>query len=117
MKCPDCSREFKEPAEWAYNDIWKLADIAYNRATFGCACGVIPQEKVVPLDLVENTEYTSDPICPYCGMAYYSAWEVDFDVCLDGDFNVTCGNCDKDFHVERYVDVTYTTSEINKKVP
>ncbi len=61
-----------------------------------------------------ETEYTSDPICPHCGTAYGDAWETDFGVGLDGDADVTCGHCDKEYHIERCVDVAYTTSEIKK---
>lgn len=51
-------------------------------------------------------EYTDNIVCPYCGGEETDSWEFHED---SGDIN--CGSCHKEFHYERDISVSYTTSK------
>jgi hypothetical protein len=59
-----------------------------------------------------NTTRTQNIICPYCGYEDKDSWEVDFGIGLDGDAEIYCSSCDKDFFVSRVVDVKYSSKKI-----
>lgn len=46
--------------------------------------------------------------CPYCDWEDKDSWEFGED---SGTY--TCGSCEKEFNVERNVEVTYSTSRID----
>ena len=49
------------------------------------------------------------PVCPYCGHIQRDAWEIDFGLGLDGDTDVSCGECGKEFHCRRDVSIYFTS--------
>ncbi len=51
-------------------------------------------------------EHTSEITCPYCG------WEDEDSWALEESGEVTCGECEKKFNVDREVEITYSTSKI-----
>jgi hypothetical protein len=52
-------------------------------------------------------EHTPKPVCPYCGHIDKDAWEIDYGA--NDTAEVTCGVCDVDYKITRYVGITYTT--------
>lgn len=75
--------------------------------TAGSAAGVI------------DTEHRDNPICPYCGHLRKDAWEINFGPGIEGWNEITCGNCEKEYFVERHCTVTYSTRKLpnNPTVP
>ena len=61
--------------------------------------------------------FNADPICPYCGKAYRDAWEIDFHGEMEGSTEITCGGCEREFFVERNVEVTYNTAPLENEEP
>lgn len=57
-------------------------------------------------------DYTTQPICPYCGYETRDAWEIDFGSDMEGDAEINCGKCEKIFFVCRQVTVTYSTLQV-----
>ena len=53
--------------------------------------------------------HTPEPICPYCGKAQSDAWEIDLGPGLEGDGEMECGWCEREFYISRCVAITYTT--------
>jgi len=52
-------------------------------------------------------EYTSEIICPWCGIEYINSWEVETDL---EDWGLQrCENCEHEFYAMRYVTVEYST--------
>lgn len=51
--------------------------------------------------------YEKEIKCPYCDYEFSDSWEYD-----DDTTELTCSSCDKEFNVERNVEVTYCTSRI-----
>lgn len=60
-----------------------------------------------------ETEYTEEPICPYCGNEESDAWEIDFGIGLDGDTEIYCSDCGKEYHLSRNVIVSYSSKRLN----
>jgi uncharacterized Zn-finger protein len=56
-----------------------------------------------------DTSYTDDPICPYCGKAQRDAWEIDLGPGYEGDGEMACGWCEREFYISRHVAISYTT--------
>lgn len=52
--------------------------------------------------------YESNIKCPYCDWEDNDSWEFGKD---SGTY--TCGDCGKEFNVERNVEITYSTTRIN----
>jgi len=48
--------------------------------------------------------------CPYCGYEDQDSWEFDQDSGVHG-----CGDCGKEFNVERDIAITYSTKKIDCK--
>ena len=48
----------------------------------------------------------SEITCPYCKHKDQDSWE------MEESGEVECGSCEKEFYVEREVDVKYTSSKI-----
>jgi predicted RNA-binding Zn-ribbon protein involved in translation (DUF1610 family) len=48
-------------------------------------------------------------ICPYCGYEHPDSWEIQESGLMD------CESCEKEFHVEKQVEVSYTTKSITPK--
>lgn len=66
------------------------------------------EQKIRRGDEMEETRWTSDPVCPYCGEEQFDAWELG----LEGDGGTTemdCGACDEMFTVVMHLAVTYST--------
>lgn len=61
-----------------------------------------------------DTWRTDDPVCPYCGYVERDAWEIDFGPGLDGDCEVACSDCGRDYVVIRNCSVSYTTRAIEE---
>ena len=59
-----------------------------------------------------DTEFTFEPVCPYCGHKEPDAWEIDFGPGLDGDTETQCGSCEKEYFVSRNVTIDYSTKKI-----
>ena len=59
-------------------------------------------------------DYTHEPVCPYCGRVYGDAWEINFGGDMEGSTEITCGACEKDFSVDRHVEVTYSTTPLSE---
>ena len=60
----------------------------------------------------DERELRDNPVCPHCGGVASDAWEIDFGPCGDGETTITCGHCERDYHCERVVDVTYRTKPL-----
>ena len=53
-------------------------------------------------------DYTDEIVCPYCGHEHGDSWEY-------GDSGrMTCGECNREFDMERNVSVSYVTSRIDR---
>jgi hypothetical protein len=61
-------------------------------------------------DLTRNL----NPVCPHCGHEERDAWEIDFGSGLEGEAEISCGRCEKDYIAERVVDVSYTTRKLKR---
>jgi hypothetical protein len=61
--------------------------------------------------VIEGTEYTDEPIYPYCGNRERDAWEINFGG-MDGDTEHTCGSCGEDYFLSRKVLVSYSSSKL-----
>lgn len=51
-----------------------------------------------------DTDHTHEPICPHCGHEVADAWELP-----DETESVKCEECEKEFSVFRFTEVTYCT--------
>ena len=49
----------------------------------------------------------SEPVCPYCGHVYTDAWDLNLE--QDEEMILECGECEKEFHVQCCIDITYHT--------
>lgn len=45
--------------------------------------------------------------CPYCDHEWKDSWEF-----VEDEGTHTCGSCDKEFNVFRYIEINYSTSKI-----
>ncbi len=52
----------------------------------------------------QETQGTDGVICPYCGYHYSDSWEF-----AGTDGEATCESCDRAFHYERTISVSYST--------
>lgn len=59
---------------------------------------------------VDSTDCESEIFCPYCGQIY----EIDdaYELYEEGDHEVYCGNCDKNFRVTTNVSYHYDTERM-----
>lgn len=63
--------------------------------------------KVIECEL--DHKYENNAICPYCGFIDQDSWEIgDGD---EGDFDSTCGHCEKEYRVSRMTRIEYSTSK------
>jgi hypothetical protein len=60
---------------------------------------------------MNDTDFTINPVCPYCGHVERDAWEIDFGEGTDGDADTSCSGCGEDYFVQRHVTVSYSTSK------
>ena len=67
--------------------------------------------------LVIDTEHRDAPICPYCGHARTDAWEINFGPGMEGEAEIDCAHCEREYIVARNVTVTYCTSKIDEPSP
>lgn len=51
-------------------------------------------------------KYEKEIICPYCDYQHRDSWEY-----RDGD-DAVCNKCNKEFYVERHIECTYSTKQI-----
>ena len=54
-----------------------------------------------------GTDYTREPVCPYCGHVERDAWEIDFGNSEIAEFD--CGSCGKTMVVIQSITVYYST--------
>jgi hypothetical protein len=59
----------------------------------------------------DDTQFTDEPVCPYCGHVHRDAWEINFGPGLEGDTDIWCGECGEQMHCSRSVAVSYSTSK------
>ncbi len=52
-------------------------------------------------------EYTDNIVCPHCGYQFSDCYEFE-----DQSGEIECYKCEGDFHYEREISVTYTTTKI-----
>ena len=52
---------------------------------------------------MDNTKYTKNIICPYCGYEDKESWEY------EDEGSWECENCENEFVVVRHIDITYST--------
>ena len=62
-----------------------------------------------------DTRHTDLPICPYCGHADKSAWEINFGG-VEGDVSHWCPSCGEEYLCSRHALVTYSTEKIVRPV-
>lgn len=62
-----------------------------------------------------DCELTDDVVCPYCGYVHSDSWEINFGHGLDGETNVSCDDCGKEFCCTRSITVYYTSTPIEAK--
>lgn len=55
-----------------------------------------------------DTELEFNAICPHCGYEHMDSWDM-------GEGENNCYDCERLFNMERVVDVSYTTTKINRK--
>jgi len=55
----------------------------------------------------EDTSYTPDIICPWCGESLGDSWELS-----SNSDELECENCEHAYTYERIIDVTYSTSKV-----
>ena len=63
-----------------------------------------------------DIDFTDEPVCPYCGKVQWDAWEIDLGPGLDGEGQISCGSCDKEFLIRRHCSVTYSTMKLTENV-
>ena len=54
-----------------------------------------------------DTDFTDEPVCPWCGEAQGDAWELFKDA--SGDVEAECADCGKPIMMTQDVTVTYST--------
>lgn len=57
----------------------------------------------------EDTQYTDEPICPYCGHRHSAAWEWQLENSQEEPR--ACESCGREFIVQMEVTVTYSTHQ------
>ncbi len=55
-----------------------------------------------------HTEWTDEPVCPYCGTVQRDSWELGD----DDDGETDCDLCEKPFSYSRHVSVNWTTRKL-----
>lgn len=68
-------------------------------------------------ETVEGHDHTDAPKCPFCGHEETDAWEIDFGLAWEGDTEVSCGRCGKDYFCSRHCEVTFSSEPIKDKKP
>lgn len=63
--------------------------------------------------IMKDTEYTQNVICPYCGYEDRDSWEIDFGESLEGETEIFCGNCGKEFTASRTATIYYHSFKRN----
>lgn len=58
-------------------------------------------------------KYSPEPVCPHCGYEEIDAWELNFGPGLEGECVTWCDDCGEQYHIERYVSVTYSTKKVD----
>lgn len=58
-----------------------------------------------------KTDFTDQPVCPHCGHVDRDAWEIDFGPSVEGDAEVTCGDCGEYFNCSRTAIIYYSTDK------
>jgi alanyl-tRNA synthetase len=56
-----------------------------------------------------ETDYTANVICPFCGYEDNNSWEINFGPCGDGETEIICDSCEKNFIASRHVSVNYSS--------
>ena len=61
-----------------------------------------------------DCQYTNEVVCPYCGYAHEDSWEFFLDG-GDSAHGAGCCQCEREFDVERYAEVTYSASKMEER--
>ena len=61
--------------------------------------------------------YTREPECPYCGGIEKDAWEINFGPGMEGETEITCGHCEREYKCSRQVEITYSTHPLTHPTP
>lgn len=61
----------------------------------------------------EEIYWSNAAVCPYCGFINEQDCETSA-FYNDGNWEFTCGNCDKTFRMETYISYSYTTRKISE---
>lgn len=56
-----------------------------------------------------QTSRTDNAVCPYCGHVHKDSWEFDFGPGCEGDGEVMCHDCGKEFICSRTCTIHYST--------
>lgn len=62
-----------------------------------------------------DTQYTANAVCPYCGHMNRDSWEIDLGPGIDGDGTTDCGECGREFFVQRHARITYSTRRLQDR--
>lgn len=66
-------------------------------------------------DETYETDYMDEPVCPHCGHRQRDAWEINLGPGIEGDGEMECGECWKEFLISRHCSVSYSTSKPQPK--
>jgi len=55
-----------------------------------------------------DTDYQDLAVCPWCGNRNSESWE------LDDDSSHTCCNCERDYELSIYVEISYSTTKVRE---
>lgn len=67
------------------------------------------------VDELDKIRYQSQPTCPVCFHKEQEAWEINFGIGLEGNAEITCGECETEYSCQRTVQVFFTSSDILPK--
>jgi len=58
--------------------------------------------------------YTNEIVCPWCGYALISSWEIAMDT-DDGDLGILeCPACEKEYDATRNILISYSTKKVGE---
>lgn len=75
-----------------------------------CYCTIHRGRNPNPIEITEDECWGRDnAVCPYCGEENEDSWELD-----ERGGDTECGSCGKEYHYERDVSITYTTTKVDR---
>lgn len=110
MKCDVCGDPCTKPdrcdEHWKCDDCGTTEGLCYRLSGLRCndCHAAFIYQKIARFE--GDTDYTTAIICPWCG-------EEDWDSADFGDRDeATCGECEREFSVERHVIIEYSTKKL-----